>query len=303
MQILDTKDEDFITALIEDNKIDVIRECICIGRYDLLEKREGLNYISDEKLNELIDSDLLNEVIDKYSYNDRFIEFMISRLPESKENIKLMLEKNIQYFYPKHFEKILEYRDIRKIIKDNIDNLNNESVLFLVDNRVIDTKSPEHVCLIMENKMYGKSVFNKNMRDITMIAFYRQLSSEELDYVINKIMGYDSELEKQGNMLNLAQCQELPVNILKDILEHWVYKSTSMLFKNIVKYQNLDEVLDYILENVDLDETALNCIINNPKTSTRILAKMYDICPELVIKNSPSNLPVLDCHIHYNGVI
>lgn len=299
MDFLDINKEDMIKLLLDDNKINVVREAVMSGNYSDMIKKERLNYCTDEELYDLAnEEENLLLVLLKYDANEKLINLIINDFIEYENVIRIFIFNNMNKLNPKHLEKLIKYPKYREFISDNLKYANRESTIFLYKNKMIPVPTQEQLSVILPDSFVGADIRTLSLNNICVASYERMFTPDELDYAINRIFDTNIDLYMKGHIDSLLQSQDIPDYFLKKMVMEWDYTPDELWFERMLRCQNLDSVIDYILDNYNLKKDAIKLIITNNRTSPKKLIRLYKDYYDLIVESGSKTLPVLDCHLH-----
>lgn len=319
MDLLKIEKNLLIKKLLEDNKVDVVRNAILSQDYDSMIKKERLNYCSDKELIKIVkDKSLLAFVINNYTLNDKIIDMIVDECFEDNNIISLLIVKFLNKIYPKHLDSLLKKMKYRKLILENNNKLNDESVIYLHSKNMLKKLESEQMLVVAINSLKDANPINVSGDKGCFLPYIKKYSDEEIEKVLLEIFEYDNvadgDLYKKGYLDNLVGTQKLPAYAISKVVREWDYNVDEPWFEKILLFQNLEGILDYILENKKLTDNSIFYIINNKKTPKRELCRFYETHAKLIVEASihrglsknkknmnlelSSALPVLDCHNH-----
>lgn len=299
MDFLNIDTNTMIDILIKDNKINVVREAILKENFDELIQNERLNYCTDEELAEITENETnLINVISKYKLNEKIITMVLENFIEYTTAIKSIINEYMEILKPQHFEAILKNAKLKSVVMENSLRANDESVIYLHSKNMIPMADERQLAVIVNNDFKNPDIKTLTMEEIFVVAYIKKFTKEELDFVLDKIFEFTSDLQLKGSMDMMLQTQSIPDDVLVKIVTEWEWDLDDTWFYRMLIHQNLDSVIDYILDKGNLSEEAIVHIISNDKTSTKKLIRLYEKYSDIIIGMNPSKLPVLDCHSH-----
>lgn len=299
MDFLDINKEDMIELLLNDNKVNVVRNAVMSDDYTGMIKRERLNYCTEEELILISqDEENLLLVLLKYDASDKLIDLVINNFIEYENVIKFFINSYMKRLNPTHLEKLIRYPKYKEWISDNLKEANDKATLFLYKNKMIPVPTQEQLAVILPDNFVGTDIRTLSLNSICIASYEKKFTEEELDYAINKIFETNIDLYMKGHIDSLLQSQAIPDCYLKKMVMEWDYNTSELWFKRMLSNQKLDSVIDYILDNFNLNKDAISLIIENNKTSPQKLIRLYKDYSDLIITSGSKTLPVLDCHLH-----
>lgn len=299
MDFLNIDTNTMIDILIKNNKIDVVREAILKENFDELIQNERLNYCTDEELAKITENETnLINVISKYKLNEKIITMVLENFIEYNTAIKSIINEYMEILKPQHFEAILKNTKLKSVVMENSLRANDESVIYLHSKNMIPMADERQLAVIVNNDFKNPDIKTLTMEEIFVVAYIKKFTKEELDFVLDKIFEFTSDLQLKGSMDMMLQTQSIPDDVLVKIVTEWEWDLDDTWFYRMLIHQNLDSVIDYILDKGNLSEEAIVHIISNDKTSTKKLMRLYEKYSDIIIGMNPSKLPVLDCHSH-----
>lgn len=299
MSTLDIDKDKMIELLLKDNKVNVVRNAILKNDYDSMIQQERLNYLTDEELYNLAkDEDELVLVMMKYFANSRLIDIIINDFIDYERVIKLFINKYMDEIMPAHLEKLIKYPKYKECIMDNIDKANKEATIFLHKNKMIVNTTQKQFSIILPQSIIDADLKTLNLNNICIVSYERKFTPEELEYAIEKIFATNIDLHMKGYIDSILQSQDVPTYYLQKMIKEWTYTPDELWFERLLKHQNLDGVIDYILDNYRLEKDTIAIILGNNKTSPKKLLRLYKDYFDLIVKIQSKALPVLDCHLH-----
>lgn len=299
MDFLNIDTNTMIDILIKDNKIDVVREAVLKENFDELIQNERLNYCTDEELAKITENETnLINVISKYKLNEKIITMVLENFIEYTTAIKSIINEYMEILKPQHFEAILKNAKLKSVVMENSLRANDESVIYLHSKNMIPMADERQLAVIVNNDFKNPDIKTLTMEEIFVVAYIKKFTKEELDFVLDKIFEFTSDLQLKGSMDMMLQTQSIPDDVLVKIVTEWEWDLDDTWFYRMLIHQNLDSVIDYILDKGNLSEEAIVHIISNDKTSTKKLMRLYEKYSDIIIGMNPSKLPVLDCHSH-----
>ena len=299
MDFLKIETKDLIKLLLEDYKVNVVREAIMKDDYDSMIKAERLNYCTEEELSSICaDINTVMYVLSEYKINIQIIEIFLDNFMENSKVVEAILDKYIDVLMPKHFELLIKNLKYKSWISSNISKVNDESTIYLHGKSMIPRANPRQTTLIVEHGMKDASVYNLKLDEIYVLSYIKIFDEEELRYILDKIFDLKVDLLMKGYIEDLMRTQTIPKDILYKVVTQWTYDCDETWFKKMLSSQNLDGVIDYILDNVPLTKDSIWCILKNKNTSTKKLGRIYDKYMELVVECNPVKLPILECNVH-----
>ena len=299
MDFLEIDKDELMRKLIEDKKIDVVRNAIIDNDYENMIKNEMLNYCTDEELTVLAkDEDSFLDLMDKYSLNNKMIDIAIEKFSENTRVLKSIISEYTSHIKPNQLKILLNKDKLLKTIDELKDSFSDECYTLLIKNKLIKKRSNRQIVLEMDEELKNRDVREMPLNYLATLVYRRKFTEEEVDIAIDRLFKDNRELILKGNMDALLSEQEIPNDILIKITKEWKCRSDASWFKNMLKAQNLDCVFDYILKNVQLTGINKILLVENKKTSIKNLMRLYDIDISRVLESDSTKLPILDCHIH-----
>lgn len=299
MDFLDIDKEDMIKLLLDDNKINIVRDAVMSDNYSDFIKKERLNYCTDEELQKIAkDEETLLSVLLNYDPSDKLIDLIISDFIEYESAIRIFILHYMKKLNPSHLEKLIKYPRYKELISDNLESANKKSTIFLYKNDMIPMPTQEQLNDILPSKFIDADIKKLSINNICVVSYERKFTLDELEYAINRIFDTNIDLYMKGNIDCLIQSQEIPDYYLKKMVMEWDYTPDELWFERLLDCQNLDSVIDYILDNFNLKKDAIKLIITNNRTSPKKLIRLYKDYYDLIVESGSKTLPVLDCHLH-----
>lgn len=299
MDFLNIDKESLIENLIRDNKINVVREAVVNNDYEQMIKNERLNYCTEDELMKILSTeDNLISVMENYRLNSCIILRIFKDYLNYSKAVKKIIVDYIEILEPQHFELLIENPKYKSTIIEHNKKANYESTIYLSKKNMITAATSRQTAIIVGEKYINVDVRNLEYSKVLAAAYVNKFSKDDLEYVINMILGYKEDLKYKGGMDTILHTQEVPDKYLEKIVKEWEYTSDEPWFGRLLAHQKLDAIIDYILENVKLREKEIILILENKKTSPRKLIRLYEKYADIINTINPSRLPVLDCHSH-----
>lgn len=288
-----------INNLIRDNKISSIRNYLINNNTidEGIVYEYGFPYLCDEKMMSIIANriDTLN-VLNTYNITGSFVDLVIDSFIDDSEIISLLISKHSHILDVSQCNLLVKYSMYSELLASHQNSLNDDVILNLYKKGYLTEIDKSKLHLVVGAPLVEKPMESLTMEQIGVVAIVRTLTNEELEYVLNKILSSPDELFQKGYIEILMMTQQIPSKFLTEIVCGWKYTSGERWFVQMLRYQNLDDVLDYILDNYKLEYLALAELSKNTATSTNKLARLYDEYLDAITDIKQHNLPFLECH-------
>ena len=292
--------DDLIKLLIADNKINAVREAVISDGYKQLMHKERLNYCTKEELMEIIKDENVMSIMVEYEFNDEIIDCIVDEFPENMEIVKKMVSVYVHKLKPRHIDILFTNVKIKNLILSHQARLCDETCIYLHSKGLLKNLTYHQKDIIVSDSKKDCDIKSLKLVEITAITYNKTFTPEEVDIVLDMIFSLDMkyDLKTKGNMEMILSTQEVPDYALKKIITEWKYDLSEPVIESLLKKQKLDTVLDYILDNHTVGAKTVECILNNSKTSTKKLSRLYEKYSSQIVSSNPKKLPVLECHIH-----
>lgn len=289
-----------IKLLIADNKISKVREAVMSNGYKQLMYEERLNYCSKEELKAIVEAENIASIMMEYDFNDEIIDYIIDKFPENIEFVKKMINVYVHKLKPKHVDILFTNAKIRNCILNYQGRLSDETCIYLHGKGLLKNLTYHQKDIIVTNSKKGYDIKSLKLDEITAITYNQKFTPEEVRIVLDMIFSLDMkyDLKPKGYMEMILSTQDVPDDALVKIITEWKYDMNEEIIESLLRKQNLDAVLDYILDNNDINMKTVKSILSNSKTSTKKLSRLYEKYSSLIVSSNPKKLPILECHIH-----
>lgn len=248
----------------------------------LSERKRCLEFTQTMKLTEK----WFRFIFDKYCIED-FNSDIVSALVENQSNCFSIRE----YDYLDKNATI--YRE-RLLSSGIIRDLNGSLLRELSDRRLV----PDGVIYDVNDKVARAVASNKVFKNIVkldtmqVIMFLKRLTDEEINHYLS-ILREESEFVYAGGLGILFATQKVSDELMLNTLDRFEtiklpdssnsVEKTERWIRGLLKYQNLDNIIDKVLEKIEYNEFLIDLMLeHNTETSTKVLLK--------VIKNNKSKL-------------